>query len=121
MDFREAITEAVDRLNTVTDEDDRPRVPATHDPATVTVPGALVQLAGIVPGATLGGVDVDLRVVLIAPDVGWNEAVVVLEQLLAAALEVIDPNNGRIEPVVMALPDSPPLPGLALPTTLTVC
>jgi len=100
MRSRDAMLEVVDALASA-------GVSATIDPRNVNLPGVWVQRLTLTPDLLCGGQTMRLRLVLVAPDVGTEQALDILDDLLDAAYKVAQPNTGTgTTDRTVLLPDS---------------
>jgi hypothetical protein len=82
-------------------------VPTSVDPRNVNLPGGWLQRLTLTPDLLCGGGTLRLRVVLVAPDVGTEQALDILDDLLDAAWKVAQPNTGAgTTDRTILLPDS---------------
>lgn len=86
------------------------------DPAELSLPGVLVQLAGV-EGDRLAGVAIGVNLVCLAPELSYRSWPV-LTDLWNRVTALINP-TGRATAVTMVLPDAPSaVPGLSIPYDL---
>lgn len=113
MDLAAAADHVADVLETVD-------IPASVDPAEVTVPGAWISLREVAEFTICGGGTVLVDVYLIAPDTMPRDALRILSELAALAMGVLDVEQMTTNDAV-ALPDGGrPKPAFKITTKIEV-